>query len=230
MSATIIAVVNQKGGVGKTTISMHIAASLSQRKYKVLIVDADKQASATSWATAASDGNLFPATITQLSAAKSKLHREVKKYVDDFDWIVIDAPPSEESPLTRSALLIADLAVIPVLPSPLDLWASIGIRETISDQIMPVNENLRSRLVLNQCAPKRTLSKEAAKILAAFEIPLCKTIIRDREAYRKSPAFGQTVHYLAQKDKRIQSAVDDIEALVDELLGVLENSQAVIGE
>ncbi len=218
MTAKIIAVVNQKGGTGKTSIAMNLAGSLAHRGNKILVVDADPQGTATRWAASASEEKLFPASVIGLSAANTKVHQEVKKFIDDYDWIIIDCPPAADSPIPQSALLIADLALIPLIPSPLDMWASVGIRKVIQN-VLTINETLKARLVFNQYQSQTSLAKEAAEILLEFGIEQCKTKIGSRQVYRQSAVFGYTVHDYGTKAKE---AIKEIENLTDELLQVLE--------
>ena len=218
MVAKIIAVVNQKGGAGKTTLSMNLAGAFANRKHKVLVIDADPQGTATRWAASADDEEVFPAAVIGLSAAETKVHREVKKFVADYDWIVIDCPPAADSPIPQSALLVADLALVPLLPSPLDIWAAVGIREVIHN-ISDINETLESRLVLNECQPNRTLSQKALEILPKFGIKLLDSHIGRREVFRQTPSFGQTVYQFGNTAK---PAISDIEKLVDEVLEILQ--------
>src|SRR5260363_310118 len=84
---------NQKGGCGKTTISMQLAGALGKDDCRVLVVDADPQGTATRWAANAEDDKPFPAAISGLGAAGGKVHREIKKYVGEYDYILIDCPP-----------------------------------------------------------------------------------------------------------------------------------------
>jgi chromosome partitioning protein len=219
MGTKIIAVVNQKGGAGKTTLSMQLAGSFSLRKHKVLVVDADPQGTATRWAASADDQQLFPASVVGLSAANSKVHREVKKFLNDYQLIIIDCPPAADSPVPQSALLVADLALVPIIPSPLDMWATVGIKEVIRN-VSDVNEDLKARLVLNQCQPNTTLAKEALEVLPEFGIELCKTYLQNRQAYRQSAVFGQTVHQFGSKARE---AVEEIESLADEIEIVLND-------
>ena len=217
MGSKIIAVVNQKGGAGKTTLSMQLAGSFSLRGNRVLVVDADPQGTATRWAASADDQLVFPASVVGLSAANSKVHREVKKFINDYQLIIIDCPPAADSLVPQSALLVADLALVPIIPSPLDMWATVGIREVIRN-VETLNEDLKARLVLNQCQPNTTLAKEALEVLPEFGIELCKTYIQSRQAYRQSAVFGQTVHEFGSKAKE---AIDEIEHLADEIQIVL---------
>src|SRR3989441_10709075 len=137
MAAKVIAVVNQKGGAGKTTLAMQLAGTLAQRGAKVLVVDADAQGTATRWAASAAAAP-FPAAVVGLSAAGSKVHREVAKFLGDYTHIVVDCPPAVDSPIPQSALLIADLALAPVIPSPPDLWSAVGIRQLV-DRLRAIN-------------------------------------------------------------------------------------------
>jgi chromosome partitioning protein len=221
MTAKIIAVCNQKGGSGKTTLSMQLAGTLARKGNKVLVVDADPQGTATRWAASADDENPFTASVVGLSAASEKVHREVKKFVGDYDYIVIDCPPAADSPVPQSALLIADLALVPIIPSPLDLWASVGIRKVI-ENVSDINETLKARLVVNQCQPKTTLAKETLEVLPEFGIPVCKNYLRQRTAYRQSAVFGQTVQDFGSKAK---DAIQEIEALTKEVLSILKNKK-----
>ena len=213
MTAKIIAVVNQKGGSGKTTISMQLAGSLARRENKILVVDADPQGTATRWAASAEDETPFPASVVGLSAANAKVHREVKKFIDDYDCIIIDCPPAADSPVPQSALLIADLALVPLIPSPLDMWAAVGIRQVIVN-VSIINESLQARLVMNQCQPNTTLAQESLEVLPEFGIELTKSYLGHRQVYRQSAVFGQTVHNFGSK---ASAAIEEIESVTDEV-------------
>ncbi|MBX7223142.1 MAG: AAA family ATPase [Blastocatellia bacterium] len=218
MTAKIIAVANQKGGSGKTTISMHLAGAFCRRGNKVLVVDADVQATATRWAASANDEEPFPASVTGLSAAEGKVHREVKKFVNDYDWIIIDCPPAADSPVPKSALLIADLGIIPVIPSPPDLWAAIGIREVI-EHCLVFNEQLQTRIVVNQLQSNTNVAREVSELLPEYNIPVFETRIGMRTVYRQAAGIGSTVHALGYDAK---TAILEIETLTDEVCALFE--------
>jgi len=217
MAAKVIAIVNQKGGVGKTTLSMQLAATLTHRRYRSLVVDADPQGTATRWAASAQDSQPFPATVVSLAAAGNKLHREVVKLAEDYDYIIIDCPPAVDSVNSRSALLIADLALVPVIPSPPDLWSSTSIARLIND-VSVVNDDLRALLVLNLCQANRILLKDAVNILQDFQIPLAKSQVGLREVYRQSSVYGVSVHEMGH---RAESATQEVNGLADEVLAIL---------
>jgi chromosome partitioning protein len=219
MSAKIIAVVNQKGGAGKTTLSMHVAATLARRSQRVMVVDADPQGTATRWAAAATDEMPFPVPVCGLAAAGRMLHREVQKYVQDYAYVVIDCPPALDALTPQSALLVADLAVVPLIPSPLDVWAATGVTFLI-DNARAVNTTLRALLVLNQCQPRQVLAQEVREQLDAFQIPLATAYLGDRVVYRQAPLLGTSVHTMG---KEATPAIDEVNTVTDELLKHLED-------
>src|SRR5262245_44810141 len=115
----IIGVLNQKGGVGKTTIALNIAAVLAKAGGRVLLVDADPQASALAWSAAREAEPLFPV----VGMAKPTLHRDRQGIATDYSAVVIDGAPWVKE-LGRAAILASDTVIIPVQPSPYDVWAT----------------------------------------------------------------------------------------------------------
>lgn len=216
MTAKIIAVANQKGGCGKTTITMQLAGTYAAAGHKVLVVDADPQGTATRWAASAPDDKAFPARLAGLSAAGGKVHREVQKLAPDYDLLIIDCPPAVDSPVPQSALMVADLVLVPVIPSPPDIWAAVGIRELVQ-RISDVNEGLKARLVANMCQPATTLTKESLDLLKDFGIPLAESFLCLRTAYRQSAVFGTTVH--GMKDPKSVAEVEMLAAEVAKIVG-----------
>lgn len=217
MAAKIIAVVNQKGGSGKTTVTMQTGGTLALRKRKVLIIDGDEQNSAVEWASMAPEGKPFPARVFNLAAAGRKIHQEIKKYYEDYEYIFVDCPPAAESPISKSVLLVADLALVPFIPDGLNMSAAVRIRDTIEDaQVM--NPNLRSLLLLNRVEGQTNLTNEVMNLLPDFNMPQSEIKLRKRTYYPETFLTGSTVHTLKSKAK---DAIDEIEAFADELLAFL---------
>lgn len=217
MTARILVICNQKGGVGKTTVTMHIAAILHRRHQRVLVVDADPQGTATRWAAAAPDDGPFPAAVVGLASAGGKLHREIKKFLRDYDAIVVDCPPAADSPVPQSALLVADLAIVPLVPSPLDLWAAVGIKQIIL-AAQDINEGLVARLLLNQVQSATALARDVEAVLPEFGIPLLDTRLTQRQSYRQAAAFGSSV---LEMGHRATQAIGEVKALGKEVLQLL---------
>jgi chromosome partitioning protein len=220
MPAKILAFANQKGGCGKTTLAMNVAGTLGRRGAKVLVVDADPQGTATQYAAAADEASPFPVTVSGLAAAGDKIHREIRKYVADFDYIVIDCPPAVDAVTPQSALLVSDVAVIPIVPSPADLWAAVGTRQLV-DRIGSINDGLRARLLVNGMDGRASLSRAVVGQLREFGIPMLNAQVKMRTAYRQAMALGATVHDLGREAK---PASDEVNAVTDELLMVLEEA------
>jgi chromosome partitioning protein len=218
MTARVVAIVNQKGGAGKTTVAMQLAGTIAKRALKTLVVDADAQGTATRWASSAPDALPFPAPVVGLSAAGGKVHREVAKFADDYRLIVVDCPPAVDSPVPQSALLIADLALVPIIPSPPDLWAALGIRHLI-ESMAAINHALQACLVINDLEPRTSLAREVLEILPEFGLRRTRAVLHHRTAYRQAAAFGGTVHSLGS---RAAPAVAEVEALASEVLTLLE--------
>ena len=215
--ASILTITNQKGGCGKTTLAMGLAGTLAIRGYKVLVIDADLQATATRWACAAADDAPFPAAITGLATAGAKLHREIRKYVGNYDYIIVDTPPAVDSAAAQSALLVSDLALVPVIPSPADLWSAQGILHVI-EKAQVINEALKSLLVPNM-VPHTVLGRDALEALNEFGIPVACAGLGQRTAFREAAVQGGPVHALGQRARR---ATEEIEALCDEVLLALQ--------
>src|ERR1700675_1577485 len=111
----VIALLNQKGGVGKTTLSVHLAAALATGK-RVLLVDADPQRSALDWSAQRQAEKMFPV----IGLPTKNLYRELAPMSKDYDWIVIDGPPRAND-IAKAAIAASDLVIIPVQPSPFDV-------------------------------------------------------------------------------------------------------------
>jgi len=218
MPANIISVFNQKGGSGKTTTSIHIAGTLGLRGAKVLIVDMDEQNTATRWVGQADDEHPFPAAIMNLAALDGRMHQEVKKQINSYDFIVIDCPPAVHSQAPMSALLIADFAIIPVVPSPADLWATVMAKE-LANKTRGLNETLVVRVLANAVQRRTSLAKDAIEVLAEDkDIPIMRAMIGARSAFRECQAIGATVHRVPGA----KEAVSEVEEMVSEILDIMK--------
>ncbi len=210
MGTHVTAVINQKGGAGKTTLAMNLAAGLARRG-ETVVIDLDPQGSSRQWASLGAEP--FPATVKQIAGRwdARTLHQNYRAY----RHIVLDCPPSLESHATMQALRACDVALIPVLPSPVDLWASLRLPQEIAEA-KKVNSRLRAYLVLNQLEPKSALSAAMREALAEFGLPVLRASIRRRAAYRGAALEGLSVY---QMGRRGAEAAAEIEAIIEEVIG-----------
>ena len=210
MATHVTAVINQKGGAGKTTLAMNLAAGLARRA-ETVIIDLDPQGSSRQWASLGSEP--FPATVKQIGGKwdARTLHQNYRAY----GHMVLDCPPSLDSHASLQALRACDVALIPVLPSPIDLWASLRLPEEIAEA-RKVNKKLKAYLVLNQLEPKSALSAAMHDALAEFGLPVLNAVIRRRAAYRGAALEGVSVY---QMGSRGSQAAAEVEAIIQEVIG-----------
>ena len=130
---------------------------------------------------------------------------------------IVDCPPAADSPVAQSALLVADITLIPVIPSPPDIWAALNIRKAI-EHAQTINEELKSLIVINQHLPNTNLSKSVLEVLPEFGLPIAKSMVGQRTAFRESAALGLYVQALGIKGKK---ATQELENLVEEVLIML---------
>lgn len=210
MATYVTAVINQKGGAGKTTLAMNLAAGLARRGDTV-VIDLDPQGSSRQWASMGKEP--FPAAVEQIGGDWNArtLHQNYQAY----RHMVLDCPPSLESHASLQALRACDVALIPVLPSPIDLWASLKLPQEI-EEARKVNPNIKAYLVLNQLEPNSALSAAMHDALMEFGVPVLNAAIRRRAAYRSAALEGISVYQLGGHG--IQ-AVEEIEAIIREVIG-----------
>lgn len=202
----IVALLNQKGGVGKTTLAVHVAAALAA-KGRTLLLDADPQGSAVMWSSQREDAPPF--TVTAL--AKPTIHRDIEQIAHGYEHVVIDGPP-RASDLARSVIMAADFILIPVQPSPYDLWAAQETVELIQEA-MTYKPNLKAAFVMNRKTANTAISKSAKDALVDLPFPVMTAEIAQRVIFAESAATGQTV---TERDPK-GAAAREIQAFVTEL-------------
>ena len=207
----VISLLNQKGGVGKTTLATNIAAALAQGGKKVLLIDADPQGSALDWSAARKE----PAQFSVVGLPKETIHREIAKLGNGYDWVVIDGPP-RVYPVAKSAIAASDIVVIPVQPSPYDVWAAKEIVDLITE-IQVIKEDLKAVFAVNRKIVGTAIGRDVATALADYPIPVLKATLSQRVSFAESAGAGMTV----LETDRSGSAAKEVQALVALIMEVL---------
>ena len=204
---SIIAIVGNKGGVGKTTLSVNIATGLNKRS-RTAVIDADPQRSSLQW-RAFSENDAV-----SVYEAEEDLGSQAKALQQDYDQVVIDCPPSVYAPQTNKALDVCHRAIIPVQPSPMDLWATVHILEAV-EKACQTNTELKPLLVINQLEPRTMLSKLVREAVSEIGIPVADAMIRRRAVFRSSALEGKSIYDVG---RRGDAAVEEIENLIQEIM------------
>ncbi|WP_332060713.1 ParA family partition ATPase [Bartonella sp. CB74] len=203
----IIGLLNQKGGVGKTTLGVNLAASFARRGVRVLLIDVDPQGSALDWAAARQDAPLFPV----VGLPRATVHKEIAQIGHGYDHIFIDGPP-RVTDLARSALMASDLVLIPVQPSPYDIWAADGIVKLV-DEARVYKENLKSVFVINRKIVNTAIGRDVSEALAVYPVHVLSASIAQRVIFAEAAAQGKAVYEIDQQGP----AAAEIEAVAAEI-------------
>jgi chromosome partitioning protein len=204
----IVALVGNKGGAGKTTLCVNLATAMSVLA-PTIVLDADPQRSSLQWRdlTERDDAVSVVDAVDDVGAA-------VQAARAAYEYILIDCPPSVHAVQTAEVLAICHIALVPVQPSPLDIWATVHIEEKV-EEARQVNPGLRAVLVINQLEPRTLLSQRIRQGLAELSLPVAQTAIRRRMAYRSSVLEGRTVMDIGMRGSE---AVDEIRQLIEEVV------------
>ncbi len=213
----IIGVLNQKGGVGKTTVAINLASTLAKSGLRILLVDADPQASAMAWSSTREIEPLFPV----VGMAKPSLHRDLPRLAADYDVTIVDGAPRVND-LGRSAILASDLVLIPVQHSPYDVWAAADTVQLIREA-RQLKESLRAAFVVNRKIARTAIGRDAAAALARFDdIPVLSAALSQRIIYAESAAKGLSVVEAAPSGE----AAREMDDLAKQVLGAKERKAA----
>ena len=208
----VISVLNQKGGVGKTTLSVNLAAELARRSgARVLLVDADPQGSALDWAAARTADPL----ISVVGFPRPSIHKEIEQIGYGYGFVVIYGPP-RVTDLARSAIMAADLVLIPVQPSPYDIWAADEVVKLIEEA--NIYKSLKSAFVVNRKIANTALGRDVSEALAAYSVPVLACTIGQRVIFAEAVAQGLAVFEVDPDGP----AAQEIETLKNELMEFLK--------
>ena len=203
----IISLINQKGGVGKTTAAVNLASGLAETGNRILVVDADPQGSVVQWQSIADE-----AEFEVLHSPSPQLSKELKTVSRRYDHIVVDSPPAIED-ITRAAIEASNLAIIPIAPSPLDIWSS---KETIAlvNTLGKKYRKLNAKILIYRKIPGTRLGKEARDAMQSYNLDILATEISQRIVFVEAMIAGLSVLKYAPKS----IAANEIRSLCVEIV------------
>lgn len=211
---SILLIGGEKGGTGKTTLAVNLAALRALQGRDVLLIDTDVQASASYWAQSRDEGQVQPRVACIQKFGKG-LQTEVRDLAKRYQDLIIDAGGRDSLEL-RAALVAAEQVYIPIQPSQFDIW-TLGRMDDLVKTAQGFNPDLRAWVIISRASTNPSVNEvaEARNLLADFEhVQLSSAVIRDRIAYRKAARDGLSVEELKPTDSK---AGEEMQALFQEV-------------
>jgi len=215
--AIVVAILNQKGGSGKTTIATNLAHALSLNNLNVALVDSDPQGSARDW-NEMNGGTLLPV----FGLDRETLPKDIESIKDSFDYIIIDGAP-QISKLAAAAIKASDVILIPCQPSPYDIWACDGLVELIKARQEVTGGMPKAAFIVSRAIKNTKLSKEITQALMGYGLPVLSYGTTQRVSYARSASEGGTVLTIPKSH-----AAKEINAIKDELIDFLSTSTTLV--
>ncbi len=207
-SSMLIAMMGNKGGTGKTTLAVNMAVGLMRRAPTALL-DLDPQRSAWQWSRIAEQA----AHAAHVYECHGDVGEAAAKLKERYHYVVLDCPPSVHAPETRDALRLCDHALVPVQPSPMDLWASLSVVEAVN-AARRERPHLLARIVLNQLEAQTVLSRDIRDVIDEVGLAVLRAEVRRRAIYRNAMAEGKTVFEMGSAGRE---AAAEVERLLTEV-------------
>jgi chromosome partitioning protein len=204
----VLSVLNEKGGVGKTTLASNIARQLQVEGFDVMLVDTDPQGSLRDWKSAAVDSKELPHLIV---LDRAELIKEIKEF-QDKDWIIVDGAPSVQNILIET-IKISDFVLVPVHPSPYDIWAAESLVSMLKAKA-EISDTPRSAFIISKQINGTKISAETREVLKEYNMPIFNKYTSQRVVYATSAAKGSTVI----DDDPLGLAAKEIKGIVNEIL------------
>ena len=206
-----IAVLNQKGGVGKTTLTTNLGDALNRAGFSVLLVDSDPQGSLRDW-NEASEGSILPV----VGLDRETLAKDLEAIKGQYDLVLIDGAP-QSGKLAASAIKAADLVLIPVTPSPYDVWACSDLVEAIKARQEVTDGKPKARFVISRARKNTRMTGDLSEALSGYEVDTLNSGTIHRETYAQTASDGLTVFHGHNSE-----AIAEIEAIQKEIIAFIE--------
>lgn len=197
----VLAVTNQKGGAGKTTLAMLLADALHQQGYSVLVIDTDPQTSAQKWEGRSLEHYAaFPVRVEAICGLSTReFARWLEKRTAGVQYLIIDTPPNLASKELRAALTVCDLALVPLCPHAAFVDALQEMHTLVSEVAADRDDPLLLRLVVNKYNPRRARASEKSIVQNLAHItdwPVLQTSLRDAAVYADAYNYRTSLHFL----------------------------------
>ncbi|MAT73447.1 MAG: chromosome partitioning protein ParA [Planctomycetaceae bacterium] len=210
----LIAFANSKGGVGKSTLAVHLAVWLHDHGRSVALLDVDKQRSSSTWVAEAE-----PKMTVRTAETHEEIAASAHELAETHEFIVADAPGGLEE-LSRTVLILAHLAVFPVLPSILDL-RSVAEATKLLKFAQGINGGRpEGKLILNRLRKRDRISRELLEAAPALGLSVAHSTIRDLQAFRLAAQQGTVVTRMGARHRAAATEVTQllVELLTDKLV------------
>lgn len=210
----IISLMQEKGGAGKTTIAINIAAAIKEMGHSVLLVDADQQGSARDWHTN-NDGTVLDV----LGLDRPTIDKDIQKYARQYDYVFIDGAPRLSS-VSAKIIVCSDIILIPVQPSPYDVWASQTLVELVKQRQEITGGKTKAAFIISRRITQTNIGNEVREVLSGYGLPILNYGTYQRVAYPESASLGKTV---LEDNLRFAIAKEEIRLLANEIKGFIHD-------
>lgn len=208
----IISVLNQKGGTGKSVISINMACGLQQKGFRVAIIDTDIQGTALDWQARADDEGVEHPKVFEMKTT-SAFNNGIDGLNPNIDYVIVDGSPRVNE-FTSTIIRASNFVLIPVQPSPYDIWATADIVRIIKERQIIANNTPKCAFLLSMIMKNTKLLKESIAPLHEYEIPVLDSFTTKKEAYRQCQEHGNSIY--AYKGKGSPSK--EIDLIIEEIM------------